>query len=179
MIMTKRNLYLKTTSVEESLKQYMKALEKEEFTPRTEWISAYESLGRITSGPIYAKCCSPLFNAAAMDGIAVISQNTKEARESSPLILKLGIDYKIIDTGDPIKSPYDAVIMAEDVIEIDDETVQIIESVPAWNHVRPIGEDIAAGEMILPTGHEIRPVDVGVLLASGNVRVEVKAVPRV
>ena len=177
--MTKRNLYLKTTSVEESLKQYMKALEKEAFTPRTEWISADESLGRITSGPIYAKCCSPLFNAAAMDGIAVISQNTKEARESSPLILKLGIDYKIIDTGDPIKSPYDAVIMAEDVIEIDDETVQIIESVPAWNHVRPIGEDFAAGEMILPTGHEIRPVDVGVLLASGNVRVEVKAVPRV
>lgn len=179
MTMAKRNLYLKTTSVEESLKKYMRALETEKLTPQTEWMSAYDSLGRITSGPIYAKCCSPLFNAAAMDGIAVISKNTKEARESAPLTLKLGIDYKIIDTGDPIKAPYDAVIMAEDIIEIDDETVQIIESVPEWNHVRSIGEDIVSGEMILPTGHEIRSVDVGVLLASGNVRVEVKARPRV
>lgn len=183
--MAKRNLYLKTTPVEESLKKYMEALENESsisgsgLEAKREWVSAYESLGRITCGPVFAKCCSPLFNAAAMDGIAVVSQNTKEARESAPLTLKRDVDYKVIDTGDPIKSPYDAVIMAEDVIEIDEDTVQITESVPGWNHVRPIGEDIVAGEMILPTGHEIRPVDVGVLLASGNVKVEVFAKPRV
>ena len=169
--MAKRNLYLKTTSVEESIEKYMDALEM--LKPKTEWIRAYDALGRITCGPIFAKCCSPLFNAAAMDGIAVRSKDTKEARESAPLTLKRGVDYKVIDTGDPIKSPYDAVIMAEDVIEIDEDTVQIIASVPAWNHVRPIGEDIVAGEMILPTGHEIRPVDVGVLLASGNIELEV------
>lgn len=175
--MAKRNLYLKTTSVEESIKKYMDALGV--LNPKTEWIQAYDSLGRVTCNPVFAKCCSPLFNAAAMDGIAVRSKDTREARESTPLTLKRNVDYKVIDTGDPVKSPYDAVIMAEDVIEIDENTVQIIASVPAWNHVRPIGEDIVAGEMILPTGHEIRPVDVGVLLASGNVEIEVYKKTRV
>jgi len=176
----KRNLYLKTKPVEEALADYMKALEKAGILqPRTEWIDTYDALGRQTAGPVFAKCCSPLFNASAMDGIAVRAALTKGASESHPLTLKLGKDYKIVDTGDPIKSPFDAVIMAEDVVEIDEETVQIRDSVPGWNHVRSIGEDIVAGEMILQTGHVIRPVDLGVLLASGNLQVEVTAKPQV
>ena len=104
---------------------------------------------------------------------------TKGASESRPITLKLGADYKIVDTGDPVKSPFDAVIMAEDVVEVDEETVQILASVPGWNHVRSIGEDIVAGEMMLQTGHVIRPVDLGVLLASGNLQVEVFRQPKV
>lgn len=176
----KRNLYLKTTPVEEALAKYMAALQQEGvLQPQTEVIDACEALGRRTAGPVFARCCSPLFNAAAMDGIAVRAADTKGADESRPKRLKLGIDYKIVDTGDPIKAPFDAVIMAEDVVELDEETVEIRASVPGWNHVRPIGEDIAAGEMILQTGHVIRPVDIGVLLASGNLQVEVYQKPRV
>jgi len=176
----KRNLYLKTKPVEEALADYLAALESAGvLNPKSEWVDTYEALGRRTSGPVFAKCCSPLFNAAAMDGIAVRAEDTKGASESRPLTLKLGQDYKIVDTGDPVKAPFDAVIMAEDVVEIDDGTVQILASVPGWNHVRSIGEDIVAGEMILQTGHTIRPVDVGVLLASGNLKVEVYAKPKV
>ncbi len=176
----KRNLYLKTKPVEEALAEYMAALERiGVLQPQKEWVDTYDALGRRTAGPVFAKCCSPLFNAAAMDGIAVRAADTRGASESRPLTLKLGADYKIVDTGDPVKAPFDAVIMAEDVVEIDDETVQILESVPGWNHVRSIGEDIVAGEMILQTGHCIRPVDVGVLLASGNVQVEVYKQPKV
>lgn len=176
----KRNLYLKTTPVEEALAKYMEALHRAEaLRPQTEVIDACEALGRRTAGPVFARCCSPLFNAAAMDGIAVRAADTKGADESRPKRLKLGVDYKIVDTGDPIKAPFDAVIMAEEVVEIDEERVEIRASVPGWNHVRPIGEDIAAGEMILQTGHLIRPVDIGVLLASGNLQVEVYRKPRV
>lgn len=176
----KRNLYLKTMPVEEALAKYIGVLQhKGALHPQTEWVNTYEALGRRTSGPVFAKCCSPLFNAAAMDGIAVKASDTKGASESHPKQLKLGVDYKIVDTGDPIKAPFDAVIMAEDVVEIDDETVQILDSVPGWNHVRSIGEDIVAGEMMLQTGHTIRPVDIGVLLASGNLEVEVYRKPRV
>ncbi|MBQ4649201.1 MAG: molybdopterin biosynthesis protein [Firmicutes bacterium] len=172
--MTKRNLYLKTTPVEEALKKYMEALESEEcLLPVTEKADTYESLGRITAEPVFAKCCSPLFNAAAMDGIAVRAASTKGASESRPLTLNLGEDYKIVDTGDPVKSPFDAVVMAEDVIELNDETVQITESVPGWQHVRPIGEDIVTGEMIIPSHHRIRPADIGVMLAGGNLEVPV------
>ncbi|MDD6816219.1 MAG: molybdopterin biosynthesis protein [Firmicutes bacterium] len=176
----KRNLYLKTTPVEEALAKYMEALQQAgALQPQTEVIDVCDSLGRRTAGPVFARCCSPLFNASAMDGIAVRAADTKGADESRPKRLKLDLDYKIVDTGDPIKAPFDAVIMAEDVVEIDEETVEIRASVPGWNHVRPIGEDIAVGEMILQTGHMIRPVDIGVLLASGNLQVEVCRKPRV
>ncbi len=176
----KRNLYLKTKPVEEALAAYMAVLEESgAVNPQTEWVDTYEALGRRTAGPVFAKCCSPLFNAAAMDGIAVRAAATKGASESRPLTLKLGADYKIVDTGDPVKSPFDAVIMAEDVVEVDEESVQILASVPGWNHVRSIGEDIVAGEMMLQTGHVIRPVDLGVLLASGNLQVEVFRQPKV
>lgn len=176
--MTKRNLYLKTRPVEEAVETYRSALEAEGcLKTSNEWVDTYESLGRITAGPVWAKCCSPLFNAAAMDGIAVQAERTKGTSESNPLTLKLGEDYKIVDTGDPVKAPFDAVIMAEDVVELDEEKVQILQSVPGWNHIRPIGEDIVEGELILPTSHRIRPVDIGVLLAGGILKVEVYRKP--
>ena len=172
--MAKRNLYLKTTPVEEAGKKYMQALEDAGcLKPQAEIIDTYESLDRITAEAVFAKCCSPLFNAAAMDGIAVKSAETAGASEERPLTLEPGTDYNIIDTGDPIKAPFDAVVMAEDVTEeAGSDRVMITRSVPGWQHVRPIGEDIAAGEMLLPSHHKIRPVDIGVLLAGGILEVK-------
>lgn len=179
-INAKRNLYLKTVSVEEAQEKYNKCLEDAGIlTPASERISVYEALGRVTFEAVYAKCCSPLFNAAAMDGIAVKSADTKGASLRNPMKLRLGSDYIIVDTGDPVKMPFDAVIMAEDVMETDEQTVLITEAVSGWNHVRPIGEDIVTGEMILPSGHRIRSVDVGALLASGNTRIRVNRQPGV
>lgn len=178
--MAKRNLYLKTTPVEEARKKYMQALEEAGcLRQKEERTDTYESLGRITAEAVYAKCCSPLFNAAAMDGIAVKSAETAEAGEERPLALSLGSGYRIIDTGDPVKSPFDAVIMAEDVMETGEGMVTITKSVPGWQHVRPIGEDIAAGEMLLPSHHTIRPVDIGVLLAGGILNLEIFKKPQV
>lgn len=178
--MAKRNLYLKTTPVEEARKKYMQALEEAGcLKQEEERTDTYESLGRITAEAVYAKCCSPLFNAAAMDGIAVKSAETAEAGEERPLALSLGSGYRIIDTGDPVKSPFDAVIMAEDVMETGEGMVTITKSVPGWQNVRPIGEDIAAGEMLLPSHHTIRPVDIGVLLAGGILNLEIFKKPQV
>lgn len=178
--MTKRNLYLKTTPVEEALDKYISAIDDSTaFDIKIETVSTYDALGRITAEAIFAKCSSPMFNAAAMDGIAVVASQTKYATEREPLLMTLDEDYKIVDTGDPIKSPYDAVIMAEDVIEVDDTHIKIMESVPGWQHVRPVGEDIVAGEMILPSNHQIRAVDIGVLLAGGILEIPTVAKPRV
>ncbi len=166
--MPKRNLYLHTISVEEAYNKYFGALkEKNILSNQVEEVKTVDALNRITSEAIYARCNSPLFNAASMDGICVDSKITKNASEENPIILKLGVDYKIVDTGDAIKPPFDAVIMAEDVIEIDDETIKIISPVSGWENIRPIGEDIVVGEMILESNHEIKPIDIGALIAGG------------
>ena len=176
--MGKRNLYLHTIPVEEAQDIYRSRLE-EKVEPRIERIAVADSLGRVTASAVYARLCSPLFNAAAMDGIAVTAKTTAGASEETPMTLKAGDDFQVVDTGDPIRPPYDAVIMAEDLLEAGEDRVQIIAAVPAWNHVRPIGEDIVAGEMLLPNHHKIRPIDIGVLLSGGILEIEVFARPKV
>lgn len=171
--MAKRNIYLKTISVEEAFDLYQKELINNKCLYRKSIeIDTIDSLGYITSEAVFAKCNSPLYNAAAMDGICVESKKTKNASEENPIILKLGKDYKIVDTGDAIRDPFDAVIMAEDVIEVDDETVKILSSVSGWENVRPIGEDIVTGEMILESNHKIRPIDIGALIAGGVLKIK-------
>ena len=173
----KRNLYLKTTPVEEARDKYMESL-GDAAEPRAETIRVIDALGRVTSEAIYARYSSPLYNSAAMDGIAVVSAATEGASEASPVTLKPEQDYMIVDTGDPIKKPYDAVIMAEDTQETEDGMV-IRASAPAWQHVRPIGEDIVTGEMILTRNHTIRPIDIGVLLSGGVTEISVYVRPKV
>lgn len=176
--MEKRNLYLHTTPVEEAKERYYRAV-KECISIRTEEIPVDRSLGRVTAEAVYARLCSPLFNASAMDGIAVTASRTAGASEEHPLTLRRGEDFKVVDTGDPVRDPYDAVIMAEDLLEVDGDTVQIMAAVSPWSHIRPIGEDIVAGEMLLPGHHRIRPADIGVLLGGGICHVQVTARPRV
>lgn len=172
----KRNLYLKTIPVEEAREKYFTALEPV-LSVKLETIPVTESLDRITSAAIFARYSSPLFNASAMDGIAVTAEDTANASEVNPVILPEG-SYQIVDTGDPIHPPYDAVIMAEDIVEVE-EGVKIIASAAPWQHIRPIGEDIVSGEMILPSNHKIRPIDIGVLLSAGILEIEVVKRPEV
>lgn len=173
----KRNLYLTTTPVEEAREIYMKAL-GEAAAPRIETVRVTDALGRVTAEAVYARYSSPLYNSAAMDGIAVISSATEGASEAAPVTLNPDEDYIIVDTGDPIRKPYDAVIMAEDTQETESGMV-IRASAPAWQHIRPVGEDIVVGEMILTSSHRIRPIDIGVLLSGGVTEISVFAQPRV
>lgn len=165
--MGKRNLYLKTISVEEAYDKYKKALDDATNLYESEVVLVKDALFRKTSEAVYAKCNSPFYNASAMDGICVESAKTKNASEENPVVLKLGTDYKIVDTGDAIKPPFDAVVVAEDVIEVDETTVKIVSPVTGWENVRPIGEDIVTGEMILESNHTIKPIDIGALIAGG------------
>ena len=177
--MGKRNLYLKTIPVEEAKKIYEEALEKI-WKVDYEVIPVIEALGRVTKEAVYAINSSPLYNASAMDGIAVIASHTENASETNPVRIKEGVDYVVVDTGDPIHYPYDAVIMAEDLLETErEDEVDIVASAAAWQHIRPVGEDIVAGEMILPGCHVVRSIDIGVLLSAGILEVEVVKKPTV
>ena len=175
--MNNRNLYLDMKPVEEAKTIFLSALDPEALKFR-EVIPAKDASGRVTAEAVFARYSSPMFNASAMDGIAVVSTKTAMASTTRPLILHERADYVVVDTGDPVHAPFDAVIMAEDTVQTS-EGMRIVDSIAPWENIRPIGEDIVAGEMILTGHHTIRPVDVGVLLSAGIVEVAVLKKPTV
>lgn len=138
-----------------------------------------EALFRITSEPVFAQLSSPAYHSCAMDGIATRSYATFGASEANPRSLRLGEDAVFVDTGDPLPKGFDSVIMVEDLIETTEDTVTIIAPSKPWQHVRTVGEDIVATELVLPANHEIRAVDLGALLAAGVTCVMVRRKPKV
>ena len=115
---------------------------------------------------------APLYPAghlSAMDGIAVRSADTHGATDQSPVLIT---DYARVNTGNLIPSGYDAVIMIEDTEETG-EGYLVRSSAYPWQHIRPVGEDIALGEMVLPGGHVIRASDIGAMASYGISTVDV------
>ena len=134
-----------------------------------------EAAGRVTAEPVWATRSSPAYDAAAMDGIAVTAADTVGASESTPLALA-DADFDEVDTGDPIPPGRDAVVMREHVHR-SDEGAELRSAVPPYQHVRSIGEDVAATELLLPTGHRLRPYDIAAAAAAGAVELTVRRAP--
>jgi putative molybdopterin biosynthesis protein len=125
--------------------------------------------GRITAGPIFARYSVPEIHLSAMDGIAVVSSDTRGASEQHPVTLPRAAR---VNTGNVVPQEYDAVIMIEDVWEADG-TYTIRKSASPWQHVRPAGEDLAECEMVMPSRHRIRPHEIGALATYGITEVDV------
>ena len=148
-----------------------------DITTGTERVETATASGRVTADTVFANVCDPMYNAAAMDGIAVSAASTVSATEKNPLPLTEGEDFVYINTGNAVDPRFDAVIMIEDVTELGDGKVEITAPAYPWQHVRVKGESIVAGEMVLPSMRRIRPVDVGAIYASGNISVSVLKKP--
>ncbi len=129
----------------------------------TERLGLAAAIGRVTAEPVWARRSSPAFDSAAMDGIAVRAADTAYAGAAAPLILT---DFDVIDTGDALPEGRDAVVMREHV-RLVGLGAELAAAVPAYQHVRSIGEDVAAGELLLPPGHRLRAVDVASAAAAG------------
>lgn len=143
--------------------------EKFSFTPRTMTIPVENSTERVTAKAIHAPLSSPLGHLSAMDGIAVKSVDTNGVTDQKPVLIQ---DFIRVNTGNLVPSEYDAVIMIEDT-EDHEDGILIRNPAYPWQHIRPVGEDIAKGEMVLPGGHTIRPCDIGAMAAYGITKVEV------
>jgi len=150
-----------------------------------ETVSLPEALGRVTASPVWAKLSAPHYHASAMDGWAVRARSTDTATETSPLQLAIPEDAKYVDTGDPLPVWADAVIPIENVQEIRELEnspvckIEIRASVAPWAHVRAMGEDMVATELVLPSNHLLRPVDLGAIAGCGHTTVSVRRKPRV
>ena len=133
------------------------------------------ALGRVTAAPVWARRSSPAYDASAMDGIAIRAADTLGATETSPRPLPA---HALVDTGDPLPEGFDAVVMREHV-HWEDGVPEVRSAAAPWQHVRTIGEDVSATELLLPEGHRLRAVDLAAAAAAGHVALSVRRAPRV
>ena len=159
--------YLSNKPIEIAVQEYCQALIQAGCSPETVDMPILKALGKTTASAVYSRRSVPHFLASAMDGIALYAAKTFGATETTPIRLSAQ-DYHPVDTGDPLPSGCDAVIMIEDVINTDNADEIILEqaAVP-WQHIRQIGEDFCAGDMLLTSNSIINPASVGLLAAGG------------
>ncbi|MEJ2135520.1 MAG: molybdopterin biosynthesis protein [Desulfofustis sp.] len=173
------SVYLSNTPLSEARTLWHEALNScGFFSPKTVKAAVDEALGETTAAPVYARYSSPSYNASAMDGVAVRFQDLGRASEASPVKLSSS-QYLPVNTGNAIPEPYNAVVMIEDVHTFDNQDIELINPATPWQHVRTVGEDIVATELIIPQGHVIRPIDQGALLAAGITQIDIAARPAV
>ena len=164
--------YLTNIPLARAREDYLKLLEGHGFGYRTETIPVWDACGRVTAHAVYAHICAPHYAASAMDGVAVRARDTFGATETTPVTLNTE-QYIVLDTGDPVPEHCDAIIMVEDIVKNDDGSITIHAAAAPWQHIRQIGEDICAGEMILPSHMTVSPSAIGAMIAGGVLEVEV------
>lgn len=147
-----------------------------------EKVETLEALGRVLAEDIIAPWDMPLWDNTAMDGYAL---NSDDCRESAILRLagflpaggnmtdtvQRGTVVKIL-TGAPIPPGADAVVPFEETDEADGY-VAIRGPVKRGDHIRFTGEDVKAGETILPAGTVLRPSEISMLASFGKLFVPV------
>jgi putative molybdopterin biosynthesis protein len=175
-----RKVFLEDIPLDEARRRFEAALDAAEALGpiEPERVPVGEGLGRVTAGPVWAALSNPHYHGAAMDGAAVRAEETLGASEATPIRLRVGKQAEWVDTGDPLPAGMDAVIMVEHIHSHGDE-IEIMAPVAPWQHVRSMGEDIVATELVLPEGKTLTPVDLGAAAASGHPYLPVRRRPRV
>ena len=177
--MFKQKKYLDNQPLADAVHKYAGALDaaKIGLPLEGEILPVGELLGRITSEAVIAKVSSPFYHSAAMDGYAVRFIDTFGASEVRPKRISIPSQAVPLDTGDPIPDGFDAVIMIEDVEKVSESEIEILKPATPWQHVRLVGEDIVATELIISENHIIRPVDMAAMIASGHAHAMVRRQP--
>jgi putative molybdopterin biosynthesis protein len=148
-------------------------------TMPVETVTPPDAVGRVLAEPVTAAVSSPNFHAAAMDGVAVKAEETFGASESRPKELAVGTQARFLNTGHVMPEGTDAVIMIEKIQTVGDDRIRIEAPAFPWQHVRKMGEDIVATELLYPRGHTVTPYCVGALISGGIYKVPVRRKPRV
>jgi len=176
--MTTRRIYLQMKGIAEARELFFSRLAWESLAASEE-IPTLAARGRVTAAPVWARWSSPAVHLAAMDGFAVAAAATFGATPERPRRLALGREAIPVNTGHLMPPGADAVIMVEHVPDPEADPITVEAPVFPWQNVRRVGEDLVAGEMVLPEGVEITPWAQGALLAAGVTRVTVRRRPKV
>src|SRR5215208_798627 len=166
-------MFLRDVPADEALAAWLQALDERRLQATD--LPLEQALGRVTAAPVWALRSSPAYDAAAMDGIAVRAADTVGATETAPRTIER---YAVVDTGDALPEGCDAVVMREQ-IHWEGDRPEVRAAAAPWQHVRTIGEDVSATELLLPEGHRLRPVDLAAAGAAGHTALSVRRAPRV
>lgn len=172
-----RNVYLDMISLPEAQQRVQERFGARRLPPET--VPSARAAGRVLAEPVFAKASSPGYHAAAMDGIAVSAEATYGASEGRPRTLVVGETAFPVNTGHRLPKGCDAVIMVEAVNPVSDTEMEIESPAYPFQHVRKMGEDIVATELLFPTGHRVTPYCVGALITAGRFEVAVYGRPTV
>ena len=182
-----RSVFLQDVPLQEARSRFEQALRDADLWEplEPESIPLDQALGRISAEPIWAQISSPHYHASAMDGYALQAAETEGASDRNPVELIVGPQAQYVDTGDPLPEWADSVIPIEDLEVLSDtpkpqeKSIRLMAPTSPWSNVRLLGEDMVATELVIPSGHELRPVDLGAIAASGYDHVQVWRKPRV
>jgi len=174
-------------SVEEALERILATVRVLE----PERVGLLEAAGRVLAEEVVADRDIPPLTNSAMDGYAVRGADLAHAPapvrlrvvgevaagHMSPVQVKPGTAVRIM-TGAPIPAGADTVVRFEDTRQ-DSDGVEILKAPPTGANVRPAGEDVRTGQVVLQRGKVLRPQEIGMLAAVGRVEVAVVRRPRV
>ncbi len=196
---------MKQNQTENTLISVEIALEKilGKVTPvETELCPLTQSFGRVLAEPIVSEINVPPFANSAMDGYAIIAAKSRDASDEAPARFRVvdnipagvtpqknisGNTAARIMTGAPMPTGANAVVRFEETSEhippadgvLPEDEILVYKAVSSGDNMRLAGEDIKNGQVVLETGHRLRPQDVGVLAAIGQAQVPVYRKPRV
>ena len=176
-------------SVEEALERILQAFHPLE----PERVPILKALGRVLAEDVHADVDIPPHSNSSMDGYAVLAADTAGAGPGTPVRLRVvdelaagyvtetavtpGTAIRIM-TGAPIPPGADAVVKVEDTASGAD-WVDVFAEAPVGQYIRPAGEDVHKGELVLPEGTLVRSQEIGMLATLGCKEVSAVRRPRV
>ncbi|GAC1368000.1 MAG: molybdopterin molybdotransferase MoeA [Actinomycetota bacterium] len=152
-----------------------------------------EAWGCVLAEDVLAAYDIPTFPSSSMDGYAVRAADLAGATPQSPVTLRKIGDAPIghppreelgpgdamwIATGAPVPEGSDCIAPIEECIEAEDAaSVQVIKEFEVGSYVRPVGQDLRTGEVVVAAGRRLAGAELGVLSSAGYATVLVH--PRV
>ena len=184
--------FKEATKIEEARRIFYEALPATSLP--SESVPIHRSLNRILAEDVRAETSVPSFAKSAMDGYAVVAEDTFGTSPTNPSLLKLIGESKIgesprillrkgetvaIATGAPVPQGANAVVMVENTKRLDTGDVEIYSPVAPGENVSQVGEDVKQGTVVLERGRKLKPPDLGLLVALGRRTVSVVRKPKV
>lgn len=160
----------------------------------TEIVSTDNALGRVLSADVLSGEDLPAFPRSSMDGYALRAEDSFGSTEGLPSYLKVVGEIRmgaapditlgpgeaaLIHTGGMLPAGATAVVMVENIREVDGTLIEVTRPVARGENVLQVGEDVKAGQLVLAAGTPVRPSSMAVLLGLGITKIEVFSKPRV
>ena len=171
--------FLSLVTPDEALDLLFNALNPE---VKSEIVQTEKALGKVTTEDILSSQNLPDFRRSTVDGYAVLAKETHGAGETLPAYLTIkdevpmghepdfslaSQECALIHTGGMLPGDADAVIMLEDTQILESGDIEVFRAVAKGENVIEVGEDVSAGEIIIPKGTRLRPAEIGGLMALG------------